>query len=61
MDVTVEVLDESDHVINRKVVTNVPFRLNRCTKLTGSIYSASSSASSFLLEPEWLETQEINF
>ena len=50
-DVTIEVLDESDNVINRKVVTNVPFRLNRCTKLTGSIYSA----------PEWLETQEINF
>lgn len=61
MDVTIEVLDESDNVINRKVVTNVPFRLNRCTKLTGSIYSASTSASSFLLEPEWLETQEINF
>jgi len=43
------------------VVTNDPFRLNRCAKLTGSIYSASTSASSFLLEPEWLETQEINF
>lgn len=61
MDVTIEVLDESENVINRKVVTNVPFKLNRCTKLTGSIYSASSSAGSFQLETGWIEDYNLSF
>lgn len=60
MDVTIELLNAQGTAITQKVVTDVPFKRNRITKLTGPLYSASSS-SSFLLETEWIETYEKNF
>jgi hypothetical protein len=60
MTVTIEALDAGDNVLATRVVNNVPFKRNRITKLTGPLYSASSS-SSFLLETDWIETYEKNF
>ena len=60
MDVTIDVLDGEGTNLFHKVVTNVPFKRNSMTKLTGSIYSASSS-SSFLVETGWDTTVDINF
>jgi hypothetical protein len=60
VNVTIDVLDAGGNSISHKVVANVPFKRNRITKLTGPLYSASSS-SSFLLETDWIETYEKNF
>ena len=60
MDVTIDVLDGEGTNLYHKVVNNVPFMRNRMTKLTGSMYSASSS-SSFLVETGWDTTVDINF
>lgn len=56
MDVTIDVLDADGASISHKEVTNVPFKRNRITKLTGSLYSAGSS-SSFLLDTDWDTTE----
>ena len=54
MDVTIETLDADGNTIYTKTVENVPFKRNRITKLTGAIYSASASASSFQVNNDWL-------
>ncbi len=58
MNVTIDILDASNNVITTKQVSDVPFKRNRCTRLTGSLYSASSS-STFTLETTWLD--EVNY
>ena len=60
LDVTIEVLDADGHVLSSKLVEDVPFRRNRKTKLTGSIYSAPA-AGSFLLSTGWLSDIEMSF
>ncbi len=61
MTVTFEVLDAADNVIITKVVPNVPLKRNRCTTLTGAVFTPGSSSSGFLLETDWLEGNTINF
>ena len=56
MDVTIETLDSDGNTIYSTVVENVPFKRNRITKLTGSVYptEASARAGSFQVNTDWL-------
>ena len=62
MDVTIETLDAEGNTIYSTVVSNVPFKRNRVTKLTGALYGASATAGSFQVNTAWLdEVDPINF
>lgn len=61
MNVTIETLDADGNTISTKTVTNVPFKRNRRTKLSGPLYSANASASSFQLNTEWIAGVEVAF
>ena len=56
MDITLEVLGNSDEVLITKVIRNVPLKRNRKTILSGPVFSPSTSAVSFSLETAWDET-----
>ena len=60
MDVTIDVLDADGNSISHKVVTDVPFKRNRATILTGSLYS-SSAGSDLALNTEWLSEYNVSF
>ena len=60
MTVTIDVLDAEGNSISHKVVNNVPFKRNRCTKLTGSLYSAGTG-SNFQLNTDWLDDYNMTF
>lgn len=60
MDVTIDVLDVDGNTISHKVVNDVPFKRNRVTKLTGSLYSAGTG-SSFQLNTSWQSAYEMSF
>lgn len=60
LDVTIETLDASGTVLNTRTVNTVPFRRNRATFLTGSIYSAFGSAS-FQLDTDFEKDYNMNF
>ena len=61
MNVTIDVLNADGESISQKVVTGVPFKRNCITKLTGSLYSVSGSAGSFLVDTDWGEPIEMTF
>lgn len=61
MDVTIETLDAQGNAVYSTVVKDVPFQRNRVTKLTGAIYSNSSLTTSFLIDADWEETEEVTF
>ena len=64
MNVTIETLDADGNTIYSTVVVNVPFKRNRVTKLTGSMYdvSASATAGGFQVNTTWLDEEDpINF
>ena len=63
MDVTIETLDADGNTIFSRTVNNVPFKRNRITKLTGSIYptAASTTAGSFQVSTEWIPAYDMNF
>lgn len=63
MDVTIETLDADGNTIFSRTVNNVPFKRNRITKLTGSIYptAASTTAGSFQVSAEWIPAYDMNF
>jgi hypothetical protein len=61
MDVTIEVLDAGDNVLFTKVVSNVPFKRNRATKMSGAVFTAGTSGAAFKLETEWLEDATVTF
>ena len=56
-DVTLEVLDDEDHVLRSETVKDVPLRRNRFTLLEGQLFTAFGSAGSFLIESGWLEDE----
>ena len=60
MDVTLETLDADGNTVYSKTVTNVPFKRNRVTRLSGPLYAAPST-SSFQLSTDWLNQQGISF
>lgn len=64
MNVTIETLDSEGNTIFSTVVSNVPFKRNRATRLTGSMYdvSASATAGGFQVNTTWLDEEDpINF
>ena len=61
MDVTIETLNADGKVIFTKKVTNVPLKRNRVTTLSGKIYSADVTASSFTVSDGWLTGNEVSF
>lgn len=61
MDVTIETLDAQGNAVYSTVVKDVPFQRNRVTKLTGAIYSNSSLTTSFLIDADWEEAEEVTF
>ena len=54
IDVTIETLDADGHTIFSKVVSDVPFKRNRITKLSGAMYSNTDVSASFLVNSDWL-------
>ena len=61
MTVTIEALDADDNVLASKVVENVPFKRNRKTILTGSVFTAETSGAAFKLETAWLSDYNMDF
>ena len=62
MNVTIETLDAEGNTVFSTVVEDVPFKRNRITKLTGSIYpTAASVGSSFSVSTDWLPAHEMTF
>ena len=61
MNITIEVLDASDHVLFTKLAENVPLKRNRKTVLSGSLFTAATSSFSFQLETSWLDDHTVNF
>lgn len=55
IDVTIETLDDDGNVLFNKTVPNVPFKRNRCTILTGVIYTNSGVNGSIHVEPGWID------
>ena len=60
LNVTIDVLDAGGNSISHKVVSNVPFKRNRMTVLTGSVYSADASGD-FTVETDWLDDYNMDF
>ena len=59
MDVTIETLDNNNQLLAKRILKAVPMRRNRCTKLTGNLFS---NLSSFTLKVEdWLPEHLVNF
>ncbi|MBO4465945.1 MAG: hypothetical protein J5748_04640 [Bacteroidales bacterium] len=54
IDVTIEALDEDDNVLFTKSVSNVPFKRNRITLLSGPVFSAAASSAGFRVEKDWI-------
>ena len=61
MDVTIETLDAQQNVLYTNTVTNVPFKRNRMTRLTGAVYTNPSVGSSFQLNTAWITAEDIAF
>ena len=62
MDITIEALDDNDQVLFTKVITDVPFKRNRKTVLSGAMFTSSAnSAASLKLDTDWLDPVEIDF
>ena len=60
MNITIEVLDASDHVLFTKLAENVPLKRNRKTVLSGALFTAATSTFSFRLDTGWLEDHTVN-
>ena len=61
IDVTIETLNADGAVLFSKTVTNVPFKRNRVTKLTGKMYTNDAVGGTFQVETAWLDEETINF
>lgn len=61
MNVTIETLDADGNVLFSSVVNNVPFKRNRYTKLTGSMYSNPGVSGSFQVNTGWLDEYDMSF
>ena len=61
MDVTIETLDSDGNTLFSKTVTNVPFKRNRRTKLTGAMYTNTDLSGTFQVETAWLTEENVAF
>lgn len=60
MDITIDVLDNTGTSISHKVVTDVPLKRNRLTRLTGSLFTAGAPGA-FSVETSYIDTLDISF
>ena len=60
MDVTIESLDASGNVLYRKTVQNIPFKRNRATIMTGSLFSVAANIG-FSVETSFLTEYRMSF
>lgn len=62
MNLTIEALDADDAVVYTKVLRNVPFKVNRSTRLDGRLYTETApGATSFQVNDEWLTETNLTF
>ncbi len=61
VNIKLEVLDESEKVLNTKTIENVPLKRNRITTLSGSLFTADASTFSILLSTDWETEQTVTF
>ena len=61
MDVTIQAFDAEDNILFTKTVEDVSFKRNRVTKLTGSVFTASTSSAAFSVETDWLDPINVDF
>ena len=61
MDVTIETLDADGNTLFSKTVNNVPFKRNRVTKLTGTMYTNNSVSGGFQIETAWEDQYDGTF
>ena len=61
IDVTIETLDADGNTLFSKTVSNVPFKRNRKTILTGAMYTNTGIAGSFLVDTDWLTEEDVAF
>ena len=61
MNVTIETLDADGNTLFSKTVNNVPFKRNRVTKLTGAMYTNTSTTGSFQVNTDWLTEENVSF
>lgn len=61
IDVTIETLNADGDVLFSKTVTNVPFKRNRVTKLTGKMYTNDAVGGTFQVETAWLTEENVSF
>ncbi len=61
MDITIQALDADSNVISSRVIPDVTLSRRQITKITGAIFSPSSSGFNILIDTDWLPDQEINF
>ena len=55
MNITIETLDDDDNVLYAETLNDVPFQRNRRTVLTGKVFTDGASASSFVINSDWLD------
>lgn len=60
MDITIEALDANNDVLSTKVAKDVSLKRNRCTILSGDIFSTTASAVAFKVE-SWLDDYNAAF
>ena len=61
MDVTIETLNAGGDVLRTTTVSDVPFKRNRRTVLTGPMYNDVNLAGTFLIESDWLDDVNLTF
>ena len=61
MNVTINVLDASSNVLFSKVVNDVPMKRNRCTVLSGKLFSTDATASGFTIDADWIDDYNVDF
>ena len=61
VNVTITVFDASDNVLFSKALTSVPMKRNRCTEVTGKLFSSTATASAFSVTTDWLTDHVVEF
>ncbi len=61
MNVTIETLDAEGNTLFTKTVTDVPFKRNRVTILTGKMYTNDDMSGTFNIETAWLPDTNMDF
>ena len=61
MNVTIETLDAEGNTLFTKTVTDVPFKRNRVTILTGKMYTNDDMSGTFNIETAWLTDTNMDF